>query len=127
MKPAVVIKPKNQQECAKTLEAITSNVDIASVDVCRTRNVKKGAIVLRCANATETMKVKNLIDEKLSEEYEVMLPKIKNPRLRITNIPTNIEKEAIIGALKELNEFLKDCDMSLITMQKSNEPPTINE
>ncbi|XP_031638763.1 uncharacterized protein LOC116350907 [Contarinia nasturtii] len=118
VKPVVVIKPKNKQECAKTLEAITSNVNTAAVDVCSTRNVREGGIVLQCANATETMKVKSLVNEKLGDEYEIVLPKIKNPRLRVTNIPTNIAKEDIIDELKKNNEELIDCDVSLITVLK---------
>lgn len=102
VKPAVVIKPKNKQECAKTLEAITRNISTAVVNVCGTRNVREGGIVLRCANATETMKVKSLVNEKLGDEYEIVLPKIKNPRLRVTNIPTNITKESIIDELKRI-------------------------
>lgn len=116
VKPAVVIKPKKKQECEKTLEEITSNVDTSAVNVCGTRNVREGGIVLRCANATETMKVKNLVTEKMGDDYEIVLPKIKKPRLRVTNIPTNIAKESIIDELKKSNEELKDCDMSLITV-----------
>lgn len=116
VKPAVVIKPKNKQACAKTLEAITRNVDTAAVNVCGTRNVREGGIVLQCANATETMKVKSLVSGKLGDEYEIVLPKIKNPRLRVTNIPTNIAKESIIDDLKKNNQELQDCDVSLITV-----------
>lgn len=88
VKPAVVMKPKNRQECAKTLEAITSNIETAAVNVCGTRNVREGGIVLQSANATETMKVKSLVNEKLGEDYEILLPKIKSPRWRVTNIPS---------------------------------------
>lgn len=116
VKPAVIIKPKTQQNCEKTLEAITNSVSIAGVNVCGTRNAREGGIVLRCANATETMKVKNMVNEKLSNEYEVELPKIKNPRVRVTNIPTEIAKESIINALIENNDELKDHNISLITV-----------
>lgn len=116
IKPAVVIKPKKKQECATTLEAIKKSVNTAAVNVCGTRNVKEGAIVLQCANATETMKVKSLVSDKLGDDYEVVLPKIKNPRLRVTNIPTEIQKDSIIDELKKHNEELMNCDMSLVTV-----------
>lgn len=118
VKPAVVIKPKKKQDCEQTLEAIRSNVNSAAVKVCGTRNVKEGGIVLRCADATETMKVKSLVNEKLGDDYEIVLPKIKKPRLRVTNIPTDIANESVIDELKKHNEVLNDCDMSLITVLK---------
>lgn len=37
-----------------------------------------------------------------------------NPRLRVTNIPSNIAKDSIIDELKKNNEELNDCDVSLI-------------
>ncbi|RYX86063.1 hypothetical protein EON73_02690 [bacterium] len=111
-----MIKPKNRQECAKTLETITSNVDTAAINVCGTRNVKDGGIVLRCVNATDTMKVQQIVTEKMGEDYEVILPKIKKPRLRITNIPSELQKESIINELKKSNDTIKDMEMNLITV-----------
>lgn len=52
VKPAVVIRPKNRQDSKKTFEDITKNVERDAVNVCGTRNVKDGGIVLRCVNAT---------------------------------------------------------------------------
>lgn len=86
VKPAVVVQPKTQQTCAQTLEDITKKVNKEEVQVCGTRNVRNGGIVLRCDNAKETMKVKQIVREKLGDGYEIVLPKVKLPRLRITNI-----------------------------------------
>lgn len=68
VKPAVVIIPKNKQDSKKTFEAVTTNVNKNDVNVCGTRNVRDGGIVLRCVNTTETMKVKQLINEKLGDD-----------------------------------------------------------
>lgn len=77
---------KKKQHSKKTYEEIVTNVNIAKVDVCGSRNVSGGGIVLRCNNTADTMKVKQLVSDKLGDNYEVLLPKIKLPRLRITNI-----------------------------------------
>ncbi|XP_055306893.1 uncharacterized protein LOC129571155 [Sitodiplosis mosellana] len=116
VKPAVVIRPKNRQDSKKTFEDITKNVERDAVNVCGTRNVKDGGIVLRCVNATETMKVKQIVSEKLGDDYEVVLPKVKHPRLRITNIPVESQKELVIEELKKHNETIRGMDIKLVTV-----------
>lgn len=116
VKPAVVIKPKTKQTSTKTLDELKYNVDKASIKVCSTRNVRDGGVVLRCENPTETMKVKQIVIEKLGENYEVILPKVKNPRLRISNVDSEIEKDAIIGELKKHNSSIENIEMQLITV-----------
>lgn len=116
VKPAVVIKPKKQQNSAKTLEAVTNKVTKSDLKVCGTRNVRDGGIVLRCENSTETMKAKQIINEKLGDDYEVILPKIKNPRLRVTNLPIEIPEENITSELKIYNESIIDIEMRVVTV-----------
>lgn len=116
VKPAVVIKPKKKQDSKSTLDAVTTSVDKGVVKVCGTRNVRDGGVVLRCSDTAETMKVKQLICEKMGDAYEVILPKIKKPRLRVTNIATDIPKESIIDELKKHNDEIKDIEMKLVTV-----------
>lgn len=116
VKPTVVVKPKSKQNCAKTFKDIEQNVNKAEVKVCGTRNVREGGIVLRCENVNETMKVKQIINEKLGENYEVVLPKVKCPRLRISNIDDSTPNESIIAELKTHNESIQNIDMRLVTV-----------
>lgn len=116
MKPAVVIKPKQKQHSKKTMEEISKTFDKSQLKVCSTRNVHDGGIVLCCNTKTETMKVKEIVREKLGDGYEVMLPKIKNPRIRITNIDPDIADESIIPELKKNNEQINDLEMELVTV-----------
>lgn len=44
------------------------------------------------------------------------MPKVKNPRLRVTNIPAETTNESIINELKENNEAIKDIQMKLVTV-----------
>lgn len=120
VKPTVVIKPKKSQHCAKTFEDLSNNVEKSKVNVCSTRNIRNGGVVLRCENASETMKVKQIVDEKLGQEYDVVLPKIKSPRLRVTNIDTEIPKDEILNELIKHNVELTYADMRLITVIHRN-------
>lgn len=116
IKPAVVVKPKTQQSCAQTLDDITKNVHKADVQVCDTRNARDGGVVLRCTNSNETMKVKQIVHEKLGDGYEIVLPKVKSPRLRITNINEEISKDDVLRELKRHNSILENIEMKLITL-----------
>lgn len=115
-KSAVVIKPKKQQNSKTTMEQITTAVDKTSVNVCGTRNARDGGIILCCNNTADTMKVKEMMREKLGDGYDVTLPPVKNPRIRITNINTEIPNDSIINELKNYNELIKDAEMKLVTV-----------
>lgn len=116
VKPAVVVMPKTKQQSAKTFADITKNVSESSVNVCGTRQIKDGGVVLRCNTSNETMKVKQLVHEKLGDAYEIVLPKIKLPRVRITNIDTDIQKDEIVNELKKHNTSIINMNISLITV-----------
>lgn len=105
-----------KQKSAETYKAIESNVNKEEVKICSTQNVREGGIVLQCANANETMKVKQIISEKLGDNYEVILPKVKCPRVRISNIDDKIPKDKIIDELKKANESIQNMQMRLITV-----------
>lgn len=120
VKPAVVIKPKHKQNSKKTMKELTKSVDKNSVDVCGARNARDGGIVLQCRNANETMKVKQIVKDKLGDEYDVTLPAVKHPRLRITNVDTQIPDDSIINELKQHNENIRDFDMKLVTIIPRN-------
>lgn len=84
--------------------------------VCSSRNFREGGIILSCENTNETMKVKQIVNEKFGDNYEVVLPKVKYPRIRVSNIDEWIPKESIIEELKKHNEQIKDIDMRLVTV-----------
>lgn len=117
VKPVVVIKPKDKKKSKETLADITKKIDVKDVDVCNTRNTKNGGIVLSCKNSTETVKMKQLMENKFGDSYEVILPKIKRPRLRITNIDESIPVDDIITELKDNNKEF-DLNMQVITTIK---------
>lgn len=116
VKPTVVIKPKTNQQSKKTLEDISTNVNDSALDVCGTRKIKGGGVVLRCNNSKDTLKVKQLVNDKLGDNYDVVLPKVKLPRLRITNIDPEIEKDNILDELKHHNPQLQVMELRLVAV-----------
>lgn len=116
VKAAVVIKPKTKQHSKVTMQQIEDSIDKTELKVCGTRNIRDGGVVLCCNNKNDTLKVKELVRNKLGEDYEVVLPAIKNPRIRITNIDPKIPDEELIMKLKSNNENIESVEMKLVTV-----------
>lgn len=115
IKPVVLIKPKAKQRCKKTFDDIKNNLIDKNFNVCDARNTKNGGLILRCDTANETMKIKQSVQEEFGDSYEINLPQIKKPRLRITNIDNDIHKNSIIDELKRHNKQIEAFDFDLIT------------
>lgn len=113
--PVVVVKPKEKQASKKTVEEIRKKVD-KNVKVCNARNIKDGGVVLSCENSNDTMKVKKIVEDSYGANYEVSLPEAKKPRVRITNVSDQIEKDKLIDEIKKMNAELKNFDMKLVTV-----------
>lgn len=82
----MIVKPKSQQLSSVTKRDIRQKVDPLEISVSKFRQVSKGGVVIGCDNEDETEKLKNEITEKLGDKYEVVVPKLKKPKLRIVNV-----------------------------------------
>lgn len=95
----------------ENFDEIAEKIAKKDLNVCGTRNARGGGVVLRCENATETLRAKQNVDEELGSNYDVILPKVKSPRVRITNIAPDIPSDSIIDELKRNNDHIASMDM----------------
>lgn len=116
VKPVIIIKPKSKQTSKTTFEELSQKINRTDLNVCGTWNARDGAVVLCCQNPTETLKAKQIVVEKLGNSYDVILPKLKSPRVRITNIASDIPNDQIVNELKKHNELITGMDLKLITV-----------
>lgn len=65
-----------------------------------TRNIRGGGILISSVNANATIKIKQLIEENVGNEYAIQLPPIKNPRVKIARVNDNTSIGEIINDLK---------------------------
>lgn len=76
--PTVCVKPKNgKQLCEATLQRVKENIVGSEALVRDTQNIRGGGIVISCVNAADTVKMKQLIDSNIGNEYDTNLPEIK--------------------------------------------------
>lgn len=113
IKPTVMIKPKNNtQRSSETIDEIRQiGNDIMVRDV---KNISGGGIVLTCETANETMKVKQLVLQQTNDKYEVQLPTIKKPRIKISNVLGTHTGTDVLNEIKTKNEPLRNADIKIL-------------
>lgn len=108
LKLPVIIKPKNKSKdysCESTKKEIKSALIPSSVSAKITdiKNINEAGIMINCANKESADKIQSNLSQKLSQNYDIYTPKIKNPYLKIVGLNDNISKEKIIEAIKLQN------------------------
>lgn len=109
VKPAVVIKPKNHKQNSKeTIDEIKGQINYKEIEACGLKHVNGGGIVINCQTNTSTMKVKQMVEDKFGDKYEVRLPRVRNPRVKIFNVMDDIPENIIANELISQNEWLDE-------------------
>jgi hypothetical protein len=104
-KPSVLIKPKAVQSATTTSDEIKKQIDRREVNACALRKLHGGAIVVTCDSNASTVKMKTMIQDKFGDKYEVNLPNVLKPRVKIFRID-GVDEHDIVNELKERNEWL---------------------
>lgn len=118
--PTVVIKPKiDNEKCEATLQRVKENIVGSEALVRDTKNIRGGGIVISCANAVDTMKMKQLIDHNIGNDYDVCLPEIKKPRVKITNIGDDLTTDEILSDIVNKNNFAHDATFQIKKVMKN--------
>lgn len=121
-KEVVVIKPKAKQESATTKEFIKENLNPSElkVGISEIRNIQEGGVIIKCNTKQEAEKIKTAATQKLSKNYNIDTPKLKNPAVKILDIDLEMSNEELIQNMKNQNEYLNEENVFLkvITMKK---------
>lgn len=116
--PVVVIKPKNKkQSIEKTKSDLKNSVNAEEIQPNGLINASEGGIIVRCRNAESSEKVKDILEEKMKDNYDVKIPNRKNPRLKIVNVedcPESLEKIKEILIKQNDNIFVNPDDLKII-------------
>lgn len=95
---AVVIKPKKQQKSEETRADITKKADNPKpVNICGVKNISKGGVLISCKTENDTKNVQKEMSDKLGDEYIVVIPKKRKPKIKITSLCERMEKSEIIA------------------------------
>lgn len=94
-KEVIIVKSKEKKAHKEVKKDLASKVDPVSLnmDISISRKIKDGDVVLECRNADEPEKLRRQIESKVGDGYEVKSSKKVYPKMKIVNIPEEVNKE----------------------------------
>lgn len=118
-KPTVIIKPKNvTQNATATSDDIRKEISSRDVNACGLRKLHGGSVVISCESGAASMKMKTMVEAKFGDKYDVSLPDIMKPRMRIFRVD-GVNENDIVDELKQRNEWLVNGDIVVKKIIKS--------
>jgi hypothetical protein len=107
IEPVVVIKPKDvRQKSEETKKIVKEKIDPMQVLVNSVKAVAKGCVVIKCQDKNNIEECKKAIETKMGGDYEVTIPKQKNPSVKIVGLSEVTTKEKLVERIKAQNTFL---------------------
>lgn len=104
--PGVIIKPKdNRQECSKTKSDVVKEICPAdsNIQLSKLRTVKEGGLLLGCKNANDNRKLKEMVQQRMSNSYDVVEVHGINPRIRIVGVSRKLEEQKLLDTIRRCN------------------------
>lgn len=113
----VIVKPveKNQNSLA-TMDVIKKNIGFKEIRANGLKKTKDGGIAINCSSQAESLKIKELVKNKVGDKYSVEIPVPIKPRLKILNVSDEMMNDEIIENLKAQNELLEKAEISVKTV-----------
>lgn len=106
----IIVKPKIQQESEATKKLIKEKVDIKSMamGITKLKKGSKGTVIMGCEAGEEVKKLKETVQAKLGENYNVMESPQSRPKIKIINIgleEMNLDDNELINTIKMQNKM----------------------
>jgi len=106
----IIIKPKTQQESETTKKVIKEKVDIKnmSMGITKIRKGREGTVILGCETGDEMVKLKDAVQSKLGENYNVTESLQMKPKIKVINISEEemeLEEDKLIHTIKKQNSM----------------------
>lgn len=116
VEPVVLVKPKKNQKCADTRDELNRKV-LQNVDnVKGVNNIPKGGIEIKCNSNEDRSNIQKKAMEELGEEYNVIIPKLRHPKIKIVNMSEKLTSEEIINNIKSQNKAIEEAEMKVVSV-----------
>lgn len=115
---AVIIQPKNQNQCSsQTKSDLLQKISPtnANIHLSKVVNVKNGGVLISCASNNENEEFKKMVQENLSDSYEIRKVNGTRPRVRIVGFTVNYTEDDLLECIVNCNtSILKNSDCKVI-------------
>ncbi|KAK9745555.1 hypothetical protein QE152_g6830 [Popillia japonica] len=71
------------------------------------KNIKDGGVIIKCRNKEDSSKIKDAAEKKLKKKYDIKVPRLLNPCIKILDIEENMEENELIACIKKQNPFIQ--------------------
>lgn len=119
--PSLIIKPKRQQDLAKTKTDMTMNINPTELKVAikGIRHTSNGNVIVKCQNKRD---LEILQREALSKlpDYEIKTTRMMKPRFKITGYEGELDREQLEKSIREQNQFIEETDELGVTYIKQS-------
>lgn len=112
--PMVIVRPKIMQKCSLTRNDLTKKINSNDIAINSVNNIQNGGIEIKCKNEDDTIKLHEEAVKELGKDYTVIIPKLRKPKIRLTNMSDKLTDVDILLKLKQQNEFLKVAEMKVL-------------
>lgn len=122
----VILKPKNNQSSASTEKEVKEKVKPSSLNI-QIKGIDKrndGAVAIKCLRDNDRNVLVDEIKEKMGNEYEIQVPKMRKPKILITGMSEELEKDRIIEAIRKQND-IEDNNLICVKVYKSYKNPRV--
>jgi hypothetical protein len=107
--PVVILRPKSENQTSEiTKNEVKKTINPVNLEISSFRSGPKGAVVIGCKSTEDRDKLKKDAENKLGEKYEINIPQLKNPRLKIFGLSEKYESAQLIGLIRKQNHEIND-------------------
>lgn len=106
----IIIKPKVQQESETTKKIIKEKIDIKNMPmgITKVRKGREGTVILGCETGEEINKLKDVMQSKLGENYNVTESRQRKTKIKIINIneeEMELDGDELLDTIKRQNSM----------------------
>jgi hypothetical protein len=113
--PAVILVPKNDGQRSETTKAeIKRKMNPENFGVSGIRNAAKGSVVIECKTNEDLENLKKDVESKLGGKYDIQMPKIELPKVKIFGINQKYSDEKVIELVKKQNELGENVQIKIV-------------
>lgn len=115
----VVVQPKSNQHCNNTKHDLAQHIDPKEFNVNKVKNLKNGGLVINCDNNDNIKNLHQIAARKLGDRYDIRIPPIRNPKMKIFDITEKYSESELIDAIKAQNDELKDGEIKVVKIYEN--------
>lgn len=103
--PNLVIKPKVKQDSIRTKSELNKNINPTELKVAVTqvKETRNGSVIISCQTKEDIDTLKEAVKQKLDDNYEIELTKMRQPRIKIVNFTQNMSADEVTKSIIEQN------------------------